>query len=141
MTIASPRFSLEMWMWPRSGSFMAAAAWWLTALALRPLQRVAEGVRQRDEQSLEALPAAGLPDEVSPLVSALNALLQRLGRSLDTQRAFVADAAHGILTRDSRACTGNFFLDEEVLAAEGVTDLSGYAVEPGAPLLPDLFLG
>ena len=34
--------------------FMAAAAWWLTALALRPLQRVAAGVRQRDEQSLAA---------------------------------------------------------------------------------------
>jgi signal transduction histidine kinase len=74
--------------------FMAAAAWGLTALALRPLQRVAEGVRQRDEQSLEPLPTAGLPDEVAPLVTALNALLQRLGRSLDTQRAFVADAAH-----------------------------------------------
>jgi two-component system OmpR family sensor kinase/two-component system sensor histidine kinase QseC len=74
--------------------FMAAAAWWLTALALRPLQRVAEGVRQRDEQSLQPLPATGLPDEVAPLVSALNALLQRLGQSLDTQRAFVADAAH-----------------------------------------------
>jgi two-component system OmpR family sensor kinase/two-component system sensor histidine kinase QseC len=74
--------------------FMAAAAWWLTGLALRPLQRVAAGVRQRDEQSLEPLPAAGLPDEVAPLVTALNALLQRLGQSLDTQRAFVADAAH-----------------------------------------------
>ncbi|MBS1177927.1 MAG: two-component sensor histidine kinase [Proteobacteria bacterium] len=74
--------------------FMAAAAWWLTTLALRPLQRVAAGVRQRDEQSLEPLPAAGLPDEVAPLVAALNALLQRLGQSLDTQRAFVADAAH-----------------------------------------------
>ncbi|NJD62661.1 MAG: NAD(P)-dependent oxidoreductase [Deltaproteobacteria bacterium] len=53
----------------------------------------------------------------------------------------VADAAHAILTRDSRACTGNFFIDEEVLAAEGVSDFSRYAVEPGAPLLPDLFLG
>ena len=74
--------------------FMAAAAWWLTALALRPLQRVAADVRQRDEQSLAPLPADGLPDEVAPLVAALNALLQRLGQSLDTQRAFVADAAH-----------------------------------------------
>lgn len=74
--------------------FMAAAAGWLTALALRPLQRVAAGVRQRDEQSLDALPTGGLPDEVAPLVTALNALLQRLGQSLDTQRAFVADAAH-----------------------------------------------
>ena len=74
--------------------FMAAAAWWLTALALRPLQRVAADVRRRDEQSLTPLPADGLPDEVAPLVVALNALLQRLGQSLDTQRAFVADAAH-----------------------------------------------
>ena len=52
----------------------------------------------------------------------------------------VADAARAILARDSRSCTGNFFLDEEVLAAEGVTDLSRYAVDPGSPLLPDLFL-
>jgi len=52
----------------------------------------------------------------------------------------VADAAHAILTRDSRTCTGNFFIDEEVLASEGVTDFSPYAVEPGAPLLPDFFL-
>jgi citronellol/citronellal dehydrogenase len=52
----------------------------------------------------------------------------------------VADAAHAILVKDSRACTGNFFIDEDVLAAEGVTDFSRYAVEPGAPLLPDLFM-
>jgi two-component system OmpR family sensor kinase/two-component system sensor histidine kinase QseC len=74
--------------------FLAAAAWWLSALALRPLQRVAADVRRRDEQSLQPLPADGLPGEVAPLVAALNALLQRLGQSLDTQRAFVADAAH-----------------------------------------------
>jgi citronellol/citronellal dehydrogenase len=52
----------------------------------------------------------------------------------------VADAAHAILTRDSRATTGNFFIDEEVLAAEGVTDFDRYAVRPGSRLLPDLFL-
>ena len=53
----------------------------------------------------------------------------------------VADAAHALLCRDSRSCTGRFFLDEEVLAEEGVTDLERYAVQPGTPLLPDLFLG
>lgn len=74
--------------------FIALAAGWSTALALRPLRRVADDVRQRDEQSLQPLPADGLPDEVAPLVASLNALLQRLGQSLDTQRAFVADAAH-----------------------------------------------
>ena len=73
---------------------MALAIWWLAALTLAPLRRVAAQVRERDEQSLQALPTTGLPDEVAPLVSALNALLQRLGLSLDTQRAFVSEAAH-----------------------------------------------
>lgn len=52
----------------------------------------------------------------------------------------VAAAAYAILTRDSRSCTGNFFIDEEVLAAEGVTDFAKYSVQPGAPLARDLFL-
>ena len=52
----------------------------------------------------------------------------------------VADAAHAILTRDSRECTGQLLLDEEVLRAGGVTDFSGYAVVPGSPLTPDLFV-
>lgn len=73
---------------------MALAVWWLAASTLAPLRRVAAQVRERDEQSLAALPTTGLPDEVAPLVSALNALLQRLGQSLDTQRAFVSEAAH-----------------------------------------------
>jgi citronellol/citronellal dehydrogenase len=54
----------------------------------------------------------------------------------------VADAAHVILTRDARACTGRFYLDDEVLRSAGVTDLSKYR-HPGvtdADLLPDLFL-
>ncbi|HEY4143994.1 NAD(P)-dependent oxidoreductase [Pinirhizobacter sp.] len=52
----------------------------------------------------------------------------------------VADAAHAILARPSRENTGRFFIDDEVLAAEGVRDLSGYAVNPGKKLAPDLFL-
>jgi citronellol/citronellal dehydrogenase len=52
----------------------------------------------------------------------------------------VADAAVAILKRDSRTCTGNFFIDEEVLRAEGVTDFERYAVKKGEPLMRDLFL-
>jgi citronellol/citronellal dehydrogenase len=55
----------------------------------------------------------------------------------------MADAAYVILTRPSRDCTGNFFLDDEVLASAGVTDLSGYTAVPGVgddELLPDFFL-
>jgi citronellol/citronellal dehydrogenase len=52
----------------------------------------------------------------------------------------MADAAHAILTRPSRECTGNFFIDEEVLLSEGVTNLDPYAVSPGADLIPDYFI-
>ncbi|MGH8127713.1 MAG: SDR family oxidoreductase [Gammaproteobacteria bacterium] len=52
----------------------------------------------------------------------------------------VADAVHAILMRPSRECTGHHFIDEEVLAEAGITDLSGYAVKPGTALAPDLFV-
>jgi citronellol/citronellal dehydrogenase len=52
----------------------------------------------------------------------------------------VADAAYYILKRSSVACTGNFFIDEDVLASEGVTDFGKYAVNPGQELMKDLFV-
>ncbi len=52
----------------------------------------------------------------------------------------MADAAYAILGRDSRSCTGNFFIDESVLVEEGQTDFEQYAVQIGTPLLKDLFL-
>jgi citronellol/citronellal dehydrogenase len=52
----------------------------------------------------------------------------------------VADAAHAILTRPARDYTGHFATDEAVLREIGVSDFDGYAVRPGMPLLPDLFL-
>ena len=60
---------------------------------------------------------------------------------LDASRTpeIMADAAHWILTQPV-ACTGNFFVDEDVLRGAGVTDFDRYAVKPGAPLQPDFFL-
>ena len=52
----------------------------------------------------------------------------------------MGDAAWHILTRPARECTGNFFIDDDVLKAAGVTDLTEYAVDPTAPLLPDFFI-
>lgn len=52
----------------------------------------------------------------------------------------MADAAHAVLTRDPAVCTGQFLIDDEVLAEEGVTDLSVYG-PPLEELLPDFFLG
>lgn len=52
----------------------------------------------------------------------------------------MADAAHAVLTTPATERTGRFLIDDEVLAEAGVTDLERYAVKPGQPLLPDLFL-
>ena len=53
----------------------------------------------------------------------------------------MADAAYAILNRDAKSTTGNFFVDEEVLRAEGVSDFDHYAVVPGTKdLLKDFFL-
>jgi citronellol/citronellal dehydrogenase len=97
----------------------------------------------------------GMAEEFKPLGIAVNALWPRtiiatsalamipgMTERLQNCRTpqILADAAHAVLTRDSRAATGNFYIDEDVLADEGITDLSRYAVKPGAPLLPDIFL-
>ena len=62
---------------------------------------------------------------------------QAMRRARDPR--IVADAAHAVLTRPSRECTGNFFIDDEVLAEEGITDLSGYGGEQDE-LQKDIFL-
>ena len=52
----------------------------------------------------------------------------------------VADAAHAVLVRPSRECSGQFLIDDNVQRAADITDLDRYAMQPGADLLPDLFL-
>lgn len=57
--------------------------------------------------------------------------------------AIMADAAYAVLTRDAKHCSGNFFIDEDVLREEGATDFRHYQVNPElaeSALLPDLFL-
>ncbi len=72
--------------------------WIIIGRGLRPLQTMARAVGQRSAQALQPLPDKHLPDEVRPLVAALNALLVRLGAALQMQRSFIADAAHGLRT-------------------------------------------
>jgi len=72
--------------------------WFTVGRELRPLETVARAVSQRSATALDPLPTGPLPDEVRPLVSALNDLLVRLGRVLAAQRDFVADAAHELRT-------------------------------------------
>ena len=60
--------------------------------------------------------------------------------SISRSPEIMADAAHEILTRPSRECTGNFFIDELVLREAGVTDFSGYAPGVNGPLAADFFV-
>lgn len=75
-------------------------------------------------------------------IIATDALNMIPGIELDRCRKpeIVADAAREILIRDATSNNGRFFIDEEVLREAGVSDFSGYAVDPSKPLLPDLFL-
>ena len=55
----------------------------------------------------------------------------------------MGDAAHVILTQDCKTCTGNFFVDEEVLKASGVNDFKKYQVDKSIDekdLMPDFFI-
>lgn len=97
----------------------------------------------------------GLAEELRPHKIAANALWPKttiataavqnlLGGDFLIQRsrtpAIVADAAAVILAKSSLECTGNFFIDEEVLQQTGVTDFTHYAVNPAQKLMPDLFI-
>jgi citronellol/citronellal dehydrogenase len=97
----------------------------------------------------------GLAEELKSRGIAVNALWPKtaiataavqnlLGGDTAIQRCrkpeIVADAAHAILSRESRTTSGNFFIDEEILRSEGVTDLEQYAVTPGVELMPDFFV-
>lgn len=62
--------------------------------------------------------------------------LANMSRTTD----ILADAAYYILNKPSSECTGNTFIDEDVLAKEGITDLSKYSVVPGGKLYTDLFV-
>ena len=101
-----------------------------------------------------SLVAHGLAEELGKHNIASNCLWPRT--SLDTaavrnvigaelvkgsrKPSIYADAAYAVLKRDSSTCTGNFFLDQDVLEEEGVTDFDQYAVDPESTLVSDFFV-
>lgn len=68
--------------------------WWIINRSLRPLERTRRQVAARAAEDLTPLPDDGLPEEIQPLVQEINLLFDRLHASFDSQRAFVANAAH-----------------------------------------------
>lgn len=72
--------------------------WLALARGIRPLNVLQHRIRQRESQDLSPIQERDVPEEVAPLVSAINDLLSRLDRSMSTQKQFLADAAHQLKT-------------------------------------------
>jgi two-component system sensor histidine kinase QseC len=77
---------------------LAILIWIAIGRNLAPLRTLSEALEARSSDSLETIEIKKIPDEIVPLVAALNMLLQRLRQSLDRERAFTADAAHELKT-------------------------------------------
>lgn len=65
---------------------------------LAPLRAVVNQIKNRDPEHLQAIPAHNTPDEIEPLIQALNQLFERMGTTLERERQFTDDAAHELRT-------------------------------------------
>ena len=72
--------------------------WFALARGIKPLNELQQRIRRRESQDLSPLEERDVPEEVAPLVGAINDLLSRLDRSMSTQKHFLADAAHQLKT-------------------------------------------
>ena len=72
--------------------------WWNVRSGLQPLQRLRQVLLKRDTQTLTPVSLSDTPQEVQPMLDALNDLLQRLAQRMETERRFTADAAHELRT-------------------------------------------
>lgn len=72
--------------------------WLAVAASLASLRRISDEIARRPPDRLTPLDSAGAPAEVAPLVASLNALFERVARSLESERRFTADAAHELRT-------------------------------------------
>jgi two-component system sensor histidine kinase QseC len=72
--------------------------WWNVRSGLQPLQRLRQALLNRDTQTLASVTLHDTPQEVQPMLDALNDLLQRLAQRMETERRFTADAAHELRT-------------------------------------------
>lgn len=78
--------------------FLVLFAWVSVDRGLRPLRQITTDLRNRGPESLAVLAPPAMPDEIRPMVKALNDLLRRLSDAIATQRQFVGDAAHELRT-------------------------------------------
>ena len=91
---------LRSTLWPMlvAVPLLLLAGWWAVALGVRPLRTLGAALARRPAEDLRPLQSAGAPDEMRPLVEALNGLFERIALLLERERRFTGDAAHELRT-------------------------------------------
>ena len=93
--------TLSVYVWMPLGvmiALLAAAIWWLVRRALTPLQTLQHDLSQRQASDMRSLSLPNPPDELIPVIDALNGLLGRVQSAMHAQQRFIADAAHELRT-------------------------------------------
>jgi two-component system sensor histidine kinase QseC len=73
---------------------LGALIWWIVSGGLAPIRRIGEEVARRDPGNLDRVDVGAAPGEIHPLIERLNALFERIKRSIANEKRFTADAAH-----------------------------------------------
>jgi len=91
---------LRSTLWPMlvAVPLLALAAWWAVYRGVAPLRELGQMLARRQPQALHPLQVTGAPSEMLPMLTALNALFERIGTLLESERRFTADAAHELRT-------------------------------------------
>ncbi len=93
--------------------------WFALSRGIKPLSELQQRIRKRDSGDLSPIPERDVPEEVAPLVNAINDLLQRLDQSMSTQRHFLADAAHQLKTPLAGLRTQAELAEREIDSGQG----------------------
>eukprot|EP00164_Ancoracysta_twista_P002847 GFYU01003788.1.p1 GENE.GFYU01003788.1~~GFYU01003788.1.p1 ORF type:complete len:294 (+),score=100.58 GFYU01003788.1:160-1041(+) len=94
-----------------------------------------------EEFRKEGIAVNALWPQTAIMTAAMAMLAGEAASAMCRKAEIMSDAAYHILRRPSREATGQFYIDEDVMRAQGVTDFEQYACVPGSALLPDFFVG